>query len=92
MHAKTIICNILSPLVESSIARVINIEDDKTSYDIITENHVALKCEFSGTIYNFSVDIDSLTSEDLKNFKINDKKVYFKGICLIYLSGINEIK
>lgn len=48
------------------------------------------ECKSCGTIYNFSIDIDSLTSEDLINFKINDKNVYFKGICPGCLSSINK--
>ena len=46
---------------------------EETRYDLITENHGHFKCESCGTIYDFSVDIDSSTSIALNNFKINDK-------------------
>lgn len=42
--------------------------------------------------YNFSIDIDLLTLGDFNNFRISNKNVYFKGICLRHLSNINEIK
>jgi len=79
--SKTTVYNTLRVLAESGLVRVITIEDNETRYDIITENHGHFKCESCGTIYNFSMDIDSLTSEDLDNFKIKDKDVYFKGLC-----------
>ncbi len=90
--SKTTIYNTLRILVEAGLVRVITIEDNETRYDIIVENHGHFKCESCGTIYDFSIDIDSLTSEDLNNFKINDKNIYFKGICPRCLSSINEIR
>ncbi|KPU42889.1 peroxide operon regulator [Oxobacter pfennigii] len=79
--SKTTVYNTLRILVEAGLVRVINIEDNEARYDIIVENHGHFKCECCGTIYNFSIDIDSLASEDLINFRINDKNVYFKGVC-----------
>jgi Fe2+ or Zn2+ uptake regulation protein len=90
--SKTTIYNTLSTLVESGLVRVVTIEDNETRYDIEVNNHGHFKCESCGAIYNFNIDIDSLTSSDLKNFKINDKNVYFKGICPRCLSNIKENK
>ncbi|MDD4239058.1 MAG: Fur family transcriptional regulator [Desulfotomaculaceae bacterium] len=90
--SKTTIYNTLSSLIESGLVRVITIEDHETRYDIRTENHGHFKCESCGEIYDFNVDIDSLQSVDLNNFKINDKNVYFKGICPRCLLSINKIK
>lgn len=88
--SKTTVYNTLRTLAEAGLVRVITIEDNETRYDIKVENHGHFKCESCGTIYNFSIDIDSLISEELNNFKINDKNVYFKGICPGCLSNINE--
>ena len=90
--SKTTIYNTLRILVEAGLVRVITIEDNETRYDIKVENHGHFKCESCRTIYDFSIDIDLLTSEDLNNFKINDKNIYFKGICPRCLSSINEIR
>ena len=79
--SKTTIYNILSTLVESGLVRVVTIEDNETRYDIEIENHGHFKCESCGTIFNFNIEIDSLPTEELNSFKINDKNVYFKGIC-----------
>jgi len=90
--SKATVYNSLRILVEAGLARVITIEDNETRYDINVENHGHFKCESCGTIYNFSIDIDLLTSKDLNKFKINEKNVYFKGVCPGCLLNINENK
>lgn len=90
--SRTTIYNTLSTFQEANLVRVITIEDNEVRYDIMIENHGHFKCESCGTIYNFTVDVDSLTSKDLNNFQIKDKNVYFKGICPRCLSKTNEKK
>ncbi|MBT9138819.1 MAG: Peroxide operon regulator [Syntrophomonadaceae bacterium] len=79
--SKTTVYNTLKILIEAGLVRVITIEDNKTRYDILTENHGHFKCESCNEINNFSIDIDLFISKDLDGFKINDKNVYFKGVC-----------
>ncbi|MGI6492637.1 MAG: Fur family transcriptional regulator [Pelotomaculum sp.] len=79
--SKTTVYNTLRVLVESGLVRVITIEDNETRYDIEADNHGHFKCESCGTIYDFRLDVEALTSRDLHNFQIHDKNVYFKGIC-----------
>ena len=90
--SKTTIYNTLGILIDEGFARVVTIEDNETRYDIMVENHGHFKCESCGDIYNFNIDIDSLTSSDLNNFKISEKNVYFKGVCPRCLSNINDNK
>jgi Fe2+ or Zn2+ uptake regulation protein len=90
--SKTTVYNTLRILAGAGLVRVITIEDNETRYDIEVENHGHFKCESCGAIYDFSIDIDLMTSRDLNNFKINDKNVYLKGICPRCLSNINENK
>lgn len=84
--SKTTVYNTLRMLSEAGLVRVVAIEDNETRYDIITENHGHFKCESCGNIYDFSINMNSLNSDDLANFIINDKDVYFKGICPMCLS------
>lgn len=79
--SKTTIYNTLNILIKTGIVRVLTIEDNETRYDLISENHGHFKCESCGKIYDFDIDIDSFSTEQLSNFKINDKSIYFKGIC-----------
>jgi len=90
--SKTTVYNTLRILVEAGFVRIITIEDNETRYDIEIETHGHFKCESCGTIYNFEIDINSLASRDLINFKINDKNVYFKGVCPRCLSNIKGNK
>lgn len=80
--SKTTVYNSLWILAGAGLVRIITIEDNETRYDIVVENHGHFKCESCGSIYDFRIDVDLLISEDLKNFKIDYKNVYFKGICL----------
>ncbi len=79
--SKTTVYNTLRVLVETGLVRIITIEDNKARYDIMVEHHGHFKCESCRTIYDFPIDIDSLTYRDLNKFIISDKNVYFKGIC-----------
>lgn len=79
--SKTTVYNTLNTLIEAGLVKLITIEDNETRYDIITDNHGHFKCESCGAIYDFEINIDSFDSEDLNGFKINNKDVYFKGIC-----------
>lgn len=90
--SKTTVYNTLRILIEAGLVRVITIEDNETRYDIQVENHGHFKCESCGAIYNFSIDMDSLTSKDLSKFKVHDKNVYFKGICPRCLSNRDETR
>ncbi len=88
--SKTTVYNTLRMLAEAGLVRVVAIEDNETRYDVITENHGHFKCESCGTIYDFSIDMDTLTCKDLNNFQVNDKNIYFKGICQRCLANIEE--
>ncbi|HAQ39436.1 MAG TPA: transcriptional repressor [Clostridiales bacterium] len=79
--SKTTVYNTLNSLTEAGLVRVINIEDNETRYDINTGDHGHFKCQSCRKIYDFSIDIDSFKNHELDDFKINDKNVYFKGIC-----------
>ncbi|HHW28933.1 MAG TPA: transcriptional repressor [Syntrophomonadaceae bacterium] len=89
--SKTTVYNTLRILAEAGLVKVISIEDKECRFDIDTEDHGHFKCESCGTIFDFPVDIDSLIPEELSNFKINDKNVYFKGLCPGCLSNKKEI-
>jgi len=88
--SKTTVYNTLNSLTAVGLVRVINIEDNETRYDINTDNHGHFKCESCKAIYDFNIDIDSFGSDDLKDFAVNDKNVYFKGVCPKCLSNHNK--
>ena len=79
--SKTTVYNALTALCKARLVRVITIEDNETRYELITQSHGHFKCLLCGKIYDFNINIDSFATEDLDNFKITDKDVYFKGVC-----------
>lgn len=79
--SKTTVYNTLNSLTEAGLVRAINIEDNEIRYDINTDNHGHFKCQLCKKIYDFNIDIDLFETHELDNFEINDKNVYFKGIC-----------
>ena len=78
--SKTTVYNTLKLLVEAGLVKVI-VGESETRYDIDTQDHGHFICESCGAIYDFSIDLDLLANSDLNHFQINDKSVYFKGIC-----------
>ena len=77
--SKATVYNALTTLCKACLVRVITIEDNETRYELITKSHGHFKCVLCGAIYDFNINIDSFTTEDLDNFKNTDKDVYLKG-------------
>lgn len=86
--SKTTIYNTLNYLAELNLVKVLAIDDNEAHFDAVTETHGHFKCDSCGEIYDFDIQIDSCNTENLDNFKINEKVVYFKGTCPGCLSNI----
>lgn len=86
--SKTTIYNTLNYLAELNLVKVLAIDDNEAHFDAVTETHGHFKCDSCGEIYDFDIQIDSCNIENLDNFKINEKVVYFKGTCPGCLSNI----
>ncbi len=85
--SKTTVYNTLNSLADAGLVRAINIEDNEIRYDVNTDDHGHFKCESCKKIYDFDIDINLFKTHELDNFEINDKNVYFKGICPDCLPG-----
>jgi len=79
--SKATVYNTIDLFKKTNLVRVVTIENNETRYDAEVENHGHFKCDVCGSIYDFSVNIDNLSIDSLEHFKINEKNVYFKGIC-----------
>ncbi len=79
--SKTTVYNTLSTLTEAGLVKVITIEENEARYDINTHNHGHFKCEKCKKIYDFNIEIKKLETHELDGFQLNDKNVYFKGLC-----------
>ena len=79
--SKATVYNTLNAFIEAKLVRPLTIEDKETRYDIVMENHGHFKCSACGGIINFAVDIDRFVTDELHEFRITAKNVYFDGIC-----------
>jgi Fur family peroxide stress response transcriptional regulator len=79
--SKSTIYNTLNLFIEKKLLKEVSIENNETRYDIILTNHGHFKCDKCGEIIDFKVNIDDFVAEDLKDYKIREKDVNFKGIC-----------
>jgi Fe2+/Zn2+ uptake regulation proteins len=79
--SKTTVYSTLNALADAGMVRVLTIEDNEVRYDITVEDHGHIKCESCGRIYDFEADMSVFHSDKLKDFKITEKNVYFKGVC-----------
>lgn len=80
--SKTTVYNTLNVLMEAKLIRLISIEENETRYDADLSEHGHFKCEKCGRIYDFSISLDNNVIEGLNGFLIDDKNVYFKGVCI----------
>ena len=79
--SKATVYNTLNAFIAAKLVRPLAIEDKETRYDIVMENHGHFKCSACGGIVNFAVDIDRFVADDLREFHITAKNVYFDGLC-----------
>lgn len=79
--SKTTVYNTLNILINAGVARVLTIEGNETRYDVDMKEHGHFKCESCGDIIDFTIETDKLNVMELKDFKINVKSIYYKGIC-----------
>ncbi|MDI9495448.1 MAG: transcriptional repressor [Bacillota bacterium] len=86
--SKTTIYNTLNYLSELNIIKSLIIDENEARFDGVTDNHGHFKCSKCGKIYDFDINMDALAADRLDNFEINEKTVYFKGICSGCLSKI----
>lgn len=79
--SKATVYNTRNAFIEAKLVRVLYVEDNEVRYDIVMENYGHFKCSSCGRIYNFAVNIDWAVSDDLRDFQITEKNVYFGGVC-----------
>ena len=79
--SKATVYNTLHALTEGGLARVISIDENEMRYEVTNKNHGHFKCENCGCIFNFAIELDQLQLDDLDQFSIKEKSIFFKGLC-----------
>lgn len=88
--SKTTVYNTLNILMEARLIRLITIEENETRYDADISEHGHFKCEQCGHIYDFHISLHNNIVEGLDGFLIDEKNVYFKGVCQSCLENKNK--
>jgi len=86
--SKTTIYNTLNYLSELKLIKTLIVDDNEARFDAVTGSHGHFKCDECGKIYDFDLNTEAFDTEYLDDFKVNEKIVYFKGICPGCLSKI----
>lgn len=79
--SRTTVYNTLHSFVRAGLARIVSIDGVEARYDVLLHSHGHFKCEKCGAIFNFKIDINHVPFEDLTDFLIKEKDVYFSGLC-----------
>lgn len=79
--SKTTIYNTLNIFVENKIVDAITIDNGEMRYDINDEGHGHFKCLVCDKIYDIDLEFDMENQPGLEGFKIDTRKLYFKGTC-----------
>lgn len=81
--SKTTVYNTLKVFIEKGIAMAITIDDTEVRFDADVKVHGHFKCDHCHKIYDFEVDVDSISSEALKDFDVYDQQMFFYGVCKV---------
>lgn len=79
--SKTTVYNTLNLFMKVDLVRRIAIEDNETRYDATVAEHGHFKCLQCKKIFDFPLDVESISAPELADFDIEEKKVYFQGTC-----------
>ena len=79
--SKTTVYNTLNLFIEKKLVYVIVIEENETRYDLLTHTHGHFKCTCCGAVFDVELSIDYSKSQELLGCDIEEKHIYFKGIC-----------
>ncbi|WP_300356777.1 Fur family transcriptional regulator [Fusobacterium sp.] len=79
--SKTTVYNTLNLFLEKKIINIVVIEENETRYDAYLKLHGHFKCEKCGNIYDIEMENSNLELSGLEGFEINEKHIYFKGVC-----------
>ena len=78
---KATIYNNLKIFIEKGLITEVHIDENQVRYEVAKKAHGHFKCNKCGSIYDFSVEMNRIPTDELNEFQIDNKDVYFRGVC-----------
>ena len=79
--SKATVYNTLALFAEKGLVRVLTMENNEHRYDLKTSSHGHFICTSCGAISDFAIDIEGLQIQGIGGCRIDQKDIYFKGVC-----------
>lgn len=79
--SKTSVYNTMDLFSQKKLVQTITIEDNETRFDADTSSHGHFKCTKCSEVFDFDVDFSKTTHNLPAEFIINERHLYFKGLC-----------
>lgn len=80
--SKTTVYNTLNLFIEADLVNALNLDENEKRYEIIIHEHSHFKCEVCNKIFDIPYDGLKLLPNGYENFKIKEKQIFLKGICV----------
>lgn len=90
--SKTTVYNTLRALYKANLIREITIEENEIRYEFNIHDHGHFKCEKCGKIFDFEINNNYFNKDELTDFIVYDKNVFFKGCCNNCIKGKEKDK
>ena len=79
--SKTSVYNTMETFLEKHLVQAVTIEENEIRFDADISDHGHFKCTSCGSVYDFHVDLSSVEPDLPADFTVNEKHIYYKGIC-----------
>lgn len=79
--SKTTVYNTLNLFIEADLVNSLNLDENEKRYEITIDDHSHFKCVKCREIYDIPYDNINLLPKEYKNFTIQEKQIFLKGIC-----------
>ena len=79
--SKTSVYNTMDLLLEKRLIQAVTIEENETRFDADVSDHGHFKCTRCGEVHDFHVDLTGVNHDLPEDFTINERHVYYKGLC-----------
>lgn len=79
--SRSTVYNVLRAFTDVGLVTELDIDGVQARYDINTEPHGHFQCRSCGAVIDFDVDIVPQAESQLRGYQIDDRAVFFKGLC-----------